>query len=528
MNNHHSQLMDLFEMKELFQQESTEKYKESLRQLKKDIRSNQFYEDSLEKYTAILKSKNVFEVCEMEELFRDDLFLADLLKKCSDHEFNRIDLSEVPALFRRHFDVVLEFLEQTACGLEDVWLNGNDLDETELHLILEVLEGSSMELFCVADNILSDLALQSMAQFFAVTPHADNLMYLHLSDNNLGSSTIGFKSLLHAFNSTDSWQCQLEELHLRNCSLTTAHMDILSNFMNQNASIKLLKLARNPDISLFGFELLFSSLSFHPSIEELYINSNNLTDAVMENLSCCLYSNSSLLLVDMSFSDFNTGCDIELLAAGLEKNQSLRYLIMYSCDFSNENVLALCEIMKTNRSLYLINLFGIVFENHDIAAFSDALRFNSTLDNFFCNLQNGQQHEYFREALEQNRSLLPPPNYATLEELEFPKSVLDLYDYNLSIEPVRNSISSPLLRISRLILLLSYRLPFEILNHTLQSMLSVDVFIEADAILLQKVLLDRETIGKLLPSLGRLRSDHEEEFSAKSLVRACGWFLDLA
>ncbi|KAJ3305192.1 NACHT, LRR and PYD domains-containing protein 3 [Kappamyces sp. JEL0829] len=479
----------------------------------RNIKANAYFQCMVFEAVEQCLEQDAFDLTSFHSDLLQHVFAEEVLHLLANyHHFARIDLSEWPELFVGPIEQVLHLLSRSSASgaLEELWLHSNLLDDEQLEMILDALDPNSLEFLSLADNTFDREGLGHLAAYLSLG--CRRLQGLHLSDNALDPDS--FKLLLSSL--ADS---SISELHLKNCALTLQHATALSGFLCTNRTLRVLKLARNQSLEAEGIDLILGALVGHPSLQELYLAQSGLSDSSCAALGDLLQLNPTLLTLDLSFSSF-MGVGLHAVAAALESNRCLRNLMLFCCNTSDENILALAHMLRTNRSLSSLNLGSALYQNYDIAALADALRHNSTLDYLFIAFDEGSvdgvpQHQYWVDALGENRSLLSYPEF----ELNYQTELLERFDRNERIEDERDSTVAQVMVVARKLLLFSSHLPFDLVDYILELLFPSHLYYAGDILLLKRVLLCRE-------SLGALTMYNWTCFGTKNLVRACHWFLD--
>ncbi|XP_063814076.1 NACHT, LRR and PYD domains-containing protein 3-like [Pseudophryne corroboree] len=151
-------------------------------------------------------------------------------------------------------------------------------------------------------------------------------------------------------------QCQMEELQLWICGLTSSCCDDLRSVITTNRSLTKLELIEYK-LGDSGIKLLCEGLR-HPActLQDLKLLDCSLTSSCCKDLRSVIATNRSLIRLDLTWNALEDS-GIKLLCKGLRHPAcTLQDLRLHSCGLTSSCCAALRSVITTNRSLTRLNL----------------------------------------------------------------------------------------------------------------------------------------------------------------------------
>ena len=165
---------------------------------------------------------------------------------------------------------------------------------------------------------------------------------------------------------------QLEDADLKyvldNINLSLSDLILSSNYFNNNNSMQrlsnFLKISQlkvlflnNCRLNDEGLVILIDGLRNCPSLEELFLVHNNITDTSVIKLSEIL-PNSNLNLLDLGCNQIGD-LAVKRLAESLEQNTTLKFLALNDINITNSGVMFFIEMLKINYTIIRLFLNNI-------------------------------------------------------------------------------------------------------------------------------------------------------------------------
>lgn len=129
-------------------------------------------------------------------------------------------------------------------------------------------------------------------------------------------------------------------------------------------------------------ELLADALKINSSLEDLYLNNNQISDVGAAALGEGLKINSSLTTLSLMNNHIGS-VGAAALCKGLECNSNLSYLDLNDNHISDVGAAALGEVLKRNSTLTTLCLSCNLIGDVGVTALADGLESNSTLETLF-------------------------------------------------------------------------------------------------------------------------------------------------
>ncbi|XDV53593.1 hypothetical protein PO909_022061 [Leuciscus waleckii] len=203
----------------------------------------------------------------------------------------------------------------------------------------------------------------------ALRSNPSHLRELDLSENNITESgVIQLSDLL------EHPQCKLEKLGLRSCHISDRGCAVLSSALRLNPSLRELDLSENK-INELGLKML-SDLLADPQfkLEKLGLRSCDVSDGGCADLSSALRSNPSLRELDLSGNKI-TESKLRKISPLLEHPQcKLQKLVLRSCNISDGGCAVLSSALRSNLSLRELDLSGNYFGDSGVKQLSALLK----------------------------------------------------------------------------------------------------------------------------------------------------------
>ncbi|XP_068112319.1 NACHT, LRR and PYD domains-containing protein 3-like isoform X2 [Hyperolius riggenbachi] len=259
----------------------------------------------------------------------------------------------------------LRSLMMTNRSLTVLDLSKNKLEDYGIKLLCEGLShpGSTLKDLNLEDCGIPSACCEILSDIVA----SSSLIVLDLSSNNLQDS--GLKLLCEGLKHP---RCVLQELRLKNCSLTSASCIDLGAVIISSRSLRELRLTENRLLDS-GMKHLCEAIR-HPGcvLQDLRLRNCGLTSSCCEDLrSVVSRSLTKLILRANHLKDSG----IKLLCEGLRvPGCTLKYLSLEMCVLTTSSCDALHSVIVTNRSLTTLELSWNHLKNSGIKRLSEGLR----------------------------------------------------------------------------------------------------------------------------------------------------------
>ncbi|XP_075054520.1 NACHT, LRR and PYD domains-containing protein 12-like isoform X4 [Mixophyes fleayi] len=169
-------------------------------------------------------------------------------------------------------------------------------------------------------------------------------------------------------------QCQLQELQLRNCGLTSSCCDDLRSILITPRSLIRLDLKSN-SLQDSGIKLLCEGLR-HPDciLQDLGLKNCDLTSSCCDDLRSVLITSQSLIKLKLSRNDLQDS-GLKLLCEGLRHPDCiLKDLTLLCCCLTSSCCDDLRSVLSTSRSLIRLNLSQNILQDSGIKLLCEGLR----------------------------------------------------------------------------------------------------------------------------------------------------------
>ncbi|XP_056113408.1 NACHT, LRR and PYD domains-containing protein 14-like [Rhinichthys klamathensis goyatoka] len=287
----------------------------SLREL--DLSENNITESEVKQLSALLKHPQ----CKLEKL---------RLRSCDISDGGCADLSSA--------------LRSNLSHLRELDLSENDIKESGVKQLSALLEDPQckLEKLGLRSCHISDRGCAYLSSVLRSNP---SLRELDLSGNYINELGVKILSDLLA-----DPQCKLEKLGLRSCRITDYGCTVLSSALRSNPSLRKLDLSGNA-FTYSGVKQI-SDLLKHPQckLEKLKLRSCRISDGGCAVLSSALRSNPSLRELDLSENNI-TDSGVKQFSDLLKHPQcKLEKLELRSCYISNRGCADLSSALRSNPS----------------------------------------------------------------------------------------------------------------------------------------------------------------------------------
>ncbi|KAI8896276.1 hypothetical protein BC833DRAFT_108260 [Globomyces pollinis-pini] len=276
---------------------------------------------------------------------------------------------------------------------------------------------------------------------------------------------------------------------------------VIINAINHSLNVKYVRTATFPYPDVL--EALFDTLDTLPNLERLSIHINT-PDHVTTDKSI----ESNLVHQKVVF---------DALKSTLHKNLNINQITLEADTFSEKLLYKVSHLIRQNKSFNTIHLYSTKQKGNDLLIMLKSLKFNSTISKLFIDSEiemfvkkNRKQIQFILNEVFMNNPWLSISfaNAYTGYEVSFKCLDLDFVD-NINTQAID-------LVLLRTLILFFDRIPTEIIYH-IQSM-AMSLF-RLDSMTLQRTLLDRDSIGHLVPS-------SKVAFDGAELIRRCNhWML---
>lgn len=452
-----------------------------------------------------------------------------------------IDFSGFKDFCNFYLDSIIDFWGLATESLQEIYVNDCFDDYRAMSMIFKKMSVSRKDLHVLSlgGNDVSCASLLDFLQESALSNRV-SLQELMLDHCELREKSL-FPSILSCISSNFT-----NVLHLRldGCQLKNYSASICS-FLSECSSLQVLDLSWND----FGGDAsceIISALHRNTKcrLQKLVFKGNFIdgSDHVFDRLGNLLLDHPSLGHLDISCSRFY-GAAIDIFADSLIYSQTLETLVISRsvwCQVAISNLL--CLVIKHNKSLRTLDIANGGFLTDAIDMISDAARFNTTLDNLFCDLKDTKSRQLFYGALCESKTIEDTgkslwgieeeedenqndENDDESSDLSLECSLQILYEESRLLNCRRSIGMANTLKVTRLMtLFVPHCLPFEMMEHVFNLMIN-----DADPFSSFAISRDHDAVKSTIckwgrPSLGNIHS-FTEPFSCKNLVSSCFYFL---
>lgn len=203
--------------------------------------------------------------------------------------------------------------------------------------------------FGIDEGKIPGVISEALAQ--NITCDESTMKYINLTNSSFDLSEFEtFAACLHSPN------CSLKRLCLYNCSLNDQMAAALGNGLNINTTLRFLRLGRNSDITLNGWQSILVCLRPNSSLEKLSISSCNIGDAVVDEIVNGLTDNSTLRLLYMGHNSSISANGLQRLSTCLLNPRSvlekLDLMVNVDSNVDSETVVAFSNALINNAKLH--------------------------------------------------------------------------------------------------------------------------------------------------------------------------------
>ncbi|CAM4733630.1 unnamed protein product [Leuciscus chuanchicus] len=275
----------------------------------------------------------------------EELKLQQAVKTSGEHELRSCDISDGGCAD------LSSALRSNPSHLRELDLSGNIITESEIKQLSDLLEHPQckLEKLGLRSCNISDGGCADLSS--ALRSNPSHLRELDLSKNNITASGV-----MQISDLLEHPQCKLEKLGLRSCDISDRGYTVLSSALRSNPSLRELDLSEN-NINELGVKMLSALLADPQSkLEKLELRSCNISDGGCAVLSSALRSNPSLRELDLSRNNI-TDSKLKKISPLLEDPQcKLQKLVLRSCNISDEGCADLSSALRSNLSLRELDL----------------------------------------------------------------------------------------------------------------------------------------------------------------------------
>ncbi|XP_067293004.1 NACHT, LRR and PYD domains-containing protein 14-like [Pseudorasbora parva] len=243
----------------------------------------------------------------------------------------------------------LRSLRSNPSHLRELDLSGNTLGASGVKLLSDLLKDPQckLEKLGLRSCHISD---RGYAFLSLALRSNSSLRELDLSENDIKDS-----GMMQLSDLLEHPQCKLQKLWLRSCHISDKGYAVLSSALRSNPSLRELDLSGN-NISQLGVKML-SALLADPQckLEKLGLRSCHTSDGGYADLSLALRSNLSLRELDLSENNITESGMKQLLN---HPQCKLQKLVLRSCNISRSSYYELSSGLRSNPSLKELDLSG--------------------------------------------------------------------------------------------------------------------------------------------------------------------------
>ncbi len=203
--------------------------------------------------------------------------------------------------------------------------------------------------------------------------HNKTLKILHLYRN---FSDVGLNYLAEALKINNG----LEELEIDSENVTDQGIIYIANSLHLNKNLKNLTLYDNSGFTVESFSAIAEALKNNNTLEALDIDSIYINDIALEKIASALKINKGLQLLDISETDKLTDEGLKNLSEALITNKTLASLTLYSDSFTNVGFYYLAEAIKKSSSLIDLTIGAPQVSHEGLFYIARALSTNPRLE----------------------------------------------------------------------------------------------------------------------------------------------------
>jgi len=231
--------------------------------------------------------------------------------------------------------------------LEELHLDYNNLQSSAV-VVLQALKAiSSLKILNLKSNNMSGKVVDDLAD---VIKNNTCLEELHLDNNNLHTSAVVILQALKAISS-------LKVLSLNSNSMSEKVVDDLADVIKSNGKLEKFRLSYNGLQS--SAIVILQALKAISSLKVLSLNSNNMSEKVVDDLAKVINSNDKLQELRLNYNNLQSSAVVILQA--LKAISSLTVLSLNSNNMSGKMVDDLADVIKNNTCLEELHL-----DNNDL------------------------------------------------------------------------------------------------------------------------------------------------------------------
>ena len=180
---------------------------------------------------------------------------------------------------------------------------------------------------------------------------------------------------------------QITTIYLENCSLAKQEMLCLSDYLNNQASIKNLHLSKNKSMGKDGISSLSSSLSYNNNLNKLILSDCGIDNQMLSILSTFLSKNKSISFIDLS-NNLISDKSIPALFENLQFNKTLKELKLNNNSITDSGAKFISQFLKENHILDYLNLDHNQITDVGALGLLGSLEYNSSISTLWINSNN--------------------------------------------------------------------------------------------------------------------------------------------
>ena len=226
--------------------------------------------------------------------------------------------------------------------LQRLYLSNNNLGPSTIMILQALKENSRLQILNLNNNNMTGEVAEDLANVIKNNPY---LQELYLSNDNLGPSTI---MILQALKENS----RLQILNLNNNNMTGEVAEDLANVIKTNSHLEKLGLESNNLGS--SAIIILQALKENFKLQMLYLDNNNMTGEVAEDLANVIKNNPDLQ--KLYLSNNNLGPSTIMILQALKENSRLQILNLNNNNMTGEVAEDLANVIKTNSHLEKLGL----------------------------------------------------------------------------------------------------------------------------------------------------------------------------
>jgi len=227
--------------------------------------------------------------------------------------------------------------------LSSLNLSNNKINETTLDLLNQILQESNL--------VINELNLSNV-DFGSMNRDNSFNINLNLLDENNLSSVVNSNLENHNFLKELISSCKISKIFLDNCNLTEEHASTIANSLKKNPYIEYISINDNPKIGSNGLLKIVKTMTEMMNLRNARLSNVGATLDKLLGKEIGLLGKTKLESLDLSENKIT---DSKCLSEIIRQNETLRELILKSCEIKDIGLLEIIRSLKKSK-LKILNL----------------------------------------------------------------------------------------------------------------------------------------------------------------------------